>query len=237
MLENCGLKEGEHYVAQAGSGAGIPDYQVFDPCSKKILIIDSKMSWTKYEQAYKMEPGAERSKALKEHVASVKRHIDELEAADYPNTQKPLRDGYEILPITAMFVPCDAALAAALEEEPALVDYASKHGVALVSPLSLFGSMLLVSKSWSKYNAVKNSDKIVEQAKLLVTYVDRLFKGLETMGKALKDASAAYETVLGLAVTEPSGQCIKGPALKIIKLGGTPDKGVSSKTFKNYEET
>ena len=237
VLENCGLKEGVHYVAQTGSGSGIPDYQVFDPCSQKILIIGSKMSWTKYEQAYKMAPGAERTAALKEHVASVKRHIDELKKADYPNTQKPLREGYEILPITVMFVPCDAALAAALEEEPSLVDYASKNEVALVSPLSLYGSLLLVSKSWSKYNAVKNSDKIVEQAKLLVTYVDRLFKGMEAMGRGLNEASAAYETVLGLAVTEPTGQCVKGPALKILKLGGKPDKGVNSKTLKNALES
>ena len=95
----------------------------------------------------------------------------------------------------------------------------------------------MVSKSWSKYNAVKNSDKIVEQAKLLVTYVDRLFKGMEAMGKGLNEASAAYETVLGLAVTEPTGQCVKGPALKILKLGGKPDKGVNSKTLKNALES
>lgn len=233
VLENCGLKEGEHYVAQTGSGSGIPDYQVFDPCSKKILIIDSKMSWTKYEQAYKMEPGAARTEALREHVASVKRHIDELKKADYPNTQQPLREGYEIIPITAMFVPCDAALSAALEEDPSLVDYANKRDVALVSPLSLFGSLLLISKSWSRYNSVKNSDEIFEQAKLMVKYVDRFFKKFEAMGKGIQEVSNAYTDILGLAATEPSGQCIKGPALKIIKLGGTPDKGVSSKTLKN----
>ena len=104
VLENCGLKEGEHYLAQSGSGAGIPDYQIFDPGSAKILVIDSKMSWTKYEEAYRLPEGATRTEALKEHVQSVKRHIDELSAADYPHRQTPPRANYTYVPLTAMFV-------------------------------------------------------------------------------------------------------------------------------------
>ena len=232
VLENCGLKEGVHYVAQTGSGGGIPDYQVFDPCSKKILIIDSKMSWTKYEESYRMEPGPERNKALREHADSVRRHIDELYKADYPGRQEPLRAGYSFIPLTAMFVPCDAALAAAVEEAPELVDYAFKRHVALVSPLTLFGFFELVSIGWAKYNSDRNSSEIVAQAKLLVTYVDRLFVKLEALGKGLKDAGAAYEDAMKLAVTEPSGQCIKGPALKILKLDVKTDRALASKTLK-----
>lgn len=231
VLENCGLREGEHYIAQTGSGEGIPDYQVFDPGSGKVLVIDSKMSWTKYEEAYKTPEGPERTMALKEHVASVKRHVDELFKADYPNRQKPPRDGYQYIPLTAMFVPCDAALAAAIETEPGLVDYAFKKNVALVSPLTLFGFLLLVSRAWSKYNIDRNSSAIYEEAKKLVTYVDRLFRGLESMGSSLDSARDAYEKVLKLAAAEPSGQCIKGPALKILKLGGKPDRGVSSEAL------
>jgi len=231
VLENCGLREGTHYVAQTGTGEGIPDYQVFDPCTRKILIVDSKMSWTKYEQAYKMQPGAERTQALKEHVASVKRHIDELEKADYPSRQKPPRDGYSFIPLTAMFVPCDAALAVALEEEPGLVDYAFKKNVALVSPLTLFGFLQLVSRGWAKYDSDRNANEIVEQAKLMVTYVDRLFRELENMGNSLKSADEAYQKVFKLAVAEPSGQCIKGPALEVLKLGGKPRRVLKSKTL------
>lgn len=231
VLENCGLREGTHYVAQTGSGEGIPDYQVFDPCTRKVLIVDSKMSWTKYEQAYKMEPGAERTAALREHVASVKRHIDELEKADYPTKQKPLRDGYSFIPLTAMFVPCDAALAAALEEEPGLVDYAFKKNVALVSPLTLFGFLQLVSRGWAKYDSDRNANEIVEQAKLMVTYVDRLFRELENMGNSLRNADEAYRKVFRLAVAEPSGQCVKGPALEVLRLGGRPKKALKSKAL------
>lgn len=229
VLENCGLKEGEHYIAQSGSGSGIPDYQIFDPGSAKILIIDSKMSWTKYEEAYRLPEGAARAEALKEHIQSVKRHIDELFAADYPHKQVSPRAGYEYIPLTAMFVPCDAALAAALESDSALVDYAFKRNVALVSPLTLFGFLQLVSRAWSRYNIDRNTNAIYDEAKKLVSYVDRFFKELEGFGADLEKARGKYETLVRLAATEPSGQCIKGPALKILKLGAKPDKDLKSK--------
>lgn len=229
VLENCGLKEGEHYLAQTGSGAGIPDYQVFDPASSKILVIDSKMSWTKYEAAYRLPEGADRIAALKEHALSVKRHIDELSLADYPHRQTPPRSGYTYVPLTAMFVPCDAALAAALEVEPSLIDYAFKRNVALISPLTLLGFLQLVSRAWSRYNIDRNTNEIYDEAKKLVGYVDRLFRELEGLGEDLRKANDRYGAVLKLAAREPAGQCIKGPALRILKLGAKPDKDLKSK--------
>lgn len=237
VLENCGLKEGVHYLAQEGSGAGIPDYQVFDPGSAKVLIIDSKMSWTKYEEAYRLPEGAERAVALREHVASVKRHVDELFKADYPTRQRPPRDGYQYIPLTAMFVPCDAALAAAIEEEPGLVDYAFKRNVALVSPLTLFAFLQLVSRAWSKYNVDRSTNEIYDEARKLVGYVDRLFRNLEELGESLAKAQDRHAAVMQLAALEPSGQCLKGPAMKILKLGGRPDRGLKSKTLSLESQT
>jgi len=228
MLEDCGLRKGEHFLSQTGSGSGIPDYQVFDPCGKKILVIDAKMSWTKYEQAYAMPDGAARSSALKEHVASVKRHVDELASADYPHRQVSPRAGYEYVPLTAMFVPCDAALAAALAEDPSIVDYAFRRNVALVSPLTLFGFMLLVSRAWSRYNAERNSEEIFKQARLLVERVDKMFRHFEDVGMCLDKAREKHNAVMRLATTDVEGSCIKGPALKILKLGGSPERELKS---------
>lgn len=231
VLEDCGLKEGVGFFAQTGSGAGIPDYQVADPGTRKMLIIDSKMSWTRYEEAYRMPEGEERRKALQEHVASVKRHIDELKKADYPHTQLPPKPGYAYVPVTAMFVPSNAALEAALETEPGLVDYALKNDVALVSPLTLFGFLVLVSRSWSRYGIDRNSERIYEEAKKLVTYVDRTFRYLEDLGRHLGEAKAKFDDVMGLMALEPSGQCIKGPANAIIRLSERDATTLRSKTL------
>lgn len=228
LLVRCGLKEGEHFMSQTGNDGRIADCQVFDPGGGKILVIDSKMSWTKYEEAYRLEDGPERKAAMKAHVASVRKHIDELAEVDYPNHLRPPKPGYSYIPLTAMFVPCDAALAAALGEDPGLVGYAADRHIALVSPLTLYGFMLLVSRAWSKYNADRNSEEIFKQAKLLVERVDKLFDHLGKMGECLGKAKDQYDWVLKLANAEAEGQCIKGPAMKIMKLGGRPEKGVKS---------
>ena len=230
-LENCGLKKDEGYFLQTGSGGGIPDCQIADPASGKLLIVDAKMSWTKYEQAYRLPDGAERRAALKEHVASVKRHIDELAKADYPHRQTPPKSGYTYIPLTAMFVPCNAALESALDTEPALVDYALKRDVALVSPTTLFGFLILVSRAWSKFEIDRNSDRIYEEARKLVAYVDRFFKNLEELGEAINKSEEKYTAVFNLARLDPEGQCIKGPAEKIINLGARPEKELKSKTL------
>lgn len=231
VLEDCGLKEGVHYIAQAGSVAGIPDYQIFDPGGAKILVVDSKMSWTRYEQAYRMPEGEERRAALREHVKSVRNHIDELCKADYPNRLSPPRAGYSYVPLTAMFVPCDAALAAALESDPSIVDYACKRNIALVSPLTLFGFLILVSRAWSRYDIDRNTENIREEARKLVGYVDRLYRDLEETRDLLAKAAQKHEAAMRLAAAEPSGQCLKGPALRIISLGAKPEREFKSKAM------
>lgn len=228
ILEDCGLKRDEHFFAQRGSGKLIPDFQVLDPGSQKILVIDSKMSWTKYEEAYRLEDGPERKAALAEHVASVRKHINELAETNYPANLESPKKGYGYIPLTAMFVPSDAALKAALEEDPSLVDAALKKSIALVTPVTLFGFMQLVSRAWSNYNIDRNSLEIQNQAKLLVERVDKLFSALEDVGGAIEKARAKHEAVMKLASREAAGQCIKGPALKIIKLGGRPTKELKS---------
>lgn len=234
VLADCGLREGEHFVAQQGSGGGIPDFQVFDPGSHRILIIDSKMSWTKYEEAYRLEEGPARTAALREHVQSVKRHVDELARANYPETQTPLRAGYTFVPLTAMFVPCDAALAAAIREEPGLVDYAFKKNVALVTPLTLFGFLQLVSRAWAKYNADRNSEKIFEQAHLLIERLDGLFAHFEKVGDCLAKAQAEHASVMTLLAE--GGRSVKGPAYRILKLGGKDERKLKSVTLLAADE-
>ncbi|MBP5284861.1 MAG: DNA recombination protein RmuC [Kiritimatiellae bacterium] len=231
VLEDCGLEEGKHYLAQTGSGDYIPDYQIFDPGSSKILVVDSKMSWTKYEQAYRMPEGEERRAALREHAKSVRNHIDALCKTDYPNRLSPPRAGYSYVPLTAMFVPCDAALSAALESDPSIVDYACKRNIALVSPLTLFGFLILVSRAWSRYDIDRNTENIREEARKLVGYVDRLFRNLEDVGDLLAKATQKHEAAMQLAAKEPSGQCVKGPALKIISLGVKLERELKSKAL------
>ena len=231
VLAACGLVKGEHYIAQGGGTGNIPDYQVFDAANGKILVIDSKVSWKKYKEMSESADPSVREQALQEHVASIYAQIDNLSSKAYHKNPNPPRAGYEYLPFSAMFIPSDAALWEAVKRDPEIPKYAYGKNVVLVTPTSVFGFMKLVYEGWSQYATRQNQEKIVEQAKLLVERVDRLFKNLEEADSACGKAREKLEAAIKLASIEAEGQCIKGPAQKIVKLGAKPEKALKSQAL------
>ena len=229
LLADCGLVRDVHYIAQGGGTGNIPDYQVFDAASRKILVIDSKVSWKKYKEMSDSDDPAVRAAALAEHVESIRRQIDNLGGKRYHENPNPPREGFQYLPFSAMFVPSDAALWEAVKKDPTIPAYAYRKGVVLVTPTSLFGFMRLVHEGWSLYNTQKNQELIAHEANLVVERIDKLFKALEEADKAYLKAHEQLMQAMRLASAE--GQCVKGPALKIVKLREKAEKPLKSRTL------
>ena len=87
IFEASGLVKGREYIAQEsfreeGGLLKRPDFMVMLP-GNKAVIVDSKVSLTAYERYCALDEEAQRQSALREHVQSVRRHIDELQAKDY----------------------------------------------------------------------------------------------------------------------------------------------------------
>lgn len=229
ILAACDLVKDVHYIAQGGGTGNIPDYQVFDASSRRILVIDSKVSWKKFKEMSESADPAVRAAALREHIASIRSQIDVLSSKEYFKNPNPPRPGYEYLPFAAMFVPSDAALWEAVKADPSIPAYAYRRNVVLVTPTSVFGFMKLVHEGWALYSAKRNQEKIAAEAKLLVERVDRLFRALEEADAAAEKTREKLAAALKLASVEAEGQCIKGPALRIIRLGGAPEKPLKSR--------
>jgi len=227
VLEACGLVEGVHYLAQSGSDGKIPDCQVLDASTRKILVVDAKSSWKSYREMCGAADARARDAALAEHVRSVRTQIDALAKKEYHRSAPP-REGYEYVPLSAMFVPSDAALWTAVKSDPDIPNYAFSKGVALVTPTSLFGFLKLVMAGWAKYDVNRNADRIMEEAKKLVQRVDALLASIEDVGRNLDRARESQQSALRLANTEGSGQCVLGPARRILDYGVKLDKALRS---------
>ena len=149
LFERSGLVAGTHYDLQVGSrDEGRPDACVYDVRNHCEILIDSKMNIKDYIAACGLPDDAahkaERERFLKAHVARIKEQVDNLAAKDYANRVTP-KEGYTNLPLVAMFCPFDAVLEAALAIDPALVQYAYEKGIVLVTPLTVWGYLWLVS--------------------------------------------------------------------------------------------
>ena len=232
LLDSFGLQEGRHYLLQTGVQGKIPDALVIDHVGERILVVDSKMSWTNYAAACELKEGAQREAELKKHVQSVRAHIQELAKKDYPSLAAPAAfPDYKYVPLTAMFVPCEAALEAALQEDPSLVNFAFQERVVLVTPHTLLGFLLLVSRAWSQFQIERNTKEIIHEASLLVSRVDALFAALEQADRQLGASRESLSRALQLANTEGTGQSVKGPVNRIIKLGARAEKKLKSKSL------
>ena len=228
VLDDCGLVKDVHYVAQTGAGGNIPDFQVFDPSNRKILVIDAKVSFKKYKEMVDSSDPLARTAALSEHVASVRNQIDNLASKRYHETLTPPagREDYAYLPFSAMFIPSDAALWEAVKRDPEIPAYAFKKGVALVTPTALYGFMRLVHESWAFFSTEKNQEKIAHEAELVVERIDGLLRALEEADAECAKTQAKIAAAKKLACD--GGTCIRGPALKIVQLHGKLKKPLKS---------
>ena len=190
MLENSGLKRGEHYVIQEevrdeDNHRLRPDVVVRFPRERSV-VIDSKVSLTAYARYMAADNDAERDAALKEHVASVRKHVDELATKDY---SRVVQDsiGYVL-----MFIPNEASYIAAVQAQPELTNEAYRRGVLIVSPTNLLMALQLAYNLWQNEAREQNVEAIFKRAGDLYNKFSDFYSSFEDVGKKLTDATRAF---------------------------------------------
>lgn len=227
ILEQSGFQRGVHYDMQQGArDEGRPDASIYDALNRRIMLIDAKMNIKDYMYAHNLPNDevhrAERSRALKAHVASIRRQIDSLSGKNYAATVAPTRPGYENLPLVAMFCPFNAVLEAALGEDPALMQYAHEKNIVLVTPLTLWGYFWLISWGWKQQAVESRFEEIRRQGGEVLSALDAAVNDLVAMGDALEKANAAYAG-LRRRMTEDKGRMsVCRVAKKLMDCGVVP---------------
>lgn len=225
VLVRCGFVRGEDFVLQSGEDKKIPDCRVYDHLAKKIVVIDSKMSWKSYSDAFASDDPAVRDAALEDHVKSVRKQIDNLSGKRY-HEAKPDREGYSYAPFALLFMPSDGALVAALEKDASLLQYAADRNVYLTSPLNVFNLLRLLRTCIGNFDFAENLGKIALEARHVVERIDGMFAEFEELGGELKKAGSAYEKVMK-RLTEGSAEnksSVKASANRMIELSVKHDR-------------
>lgn len=199
ILENSGLIEGEqweHQVTLRDEKGGVaindetqramkPDVIVHFP-GKRDIIIDSKVSLKAYMAYLAAEDDVARSIAVKEHVASVRRHIDELAGKRY--------DKYNInsLDYVMLFIPNEPSYFMAMEADNALWNYAYKKGIVLISPSNLISTLFVVNSLWTRERQQRDVQKIVDTANSLYDKFVNFTENFRKIDTSLEKAHEAY---------------------------------------------
>lgn len=240
ILEHSGLTRDREYFVQEtlrdtegrivqpeGNKGGLrPDVLVRYP-NGGVMIIDSKVSLTAYSNYVAAVNDEERATFAKAHLASVRKHIDELGEKKYHHYLDTAPD------FVMLFIPNDPAYALALQETPTLWEYAYKKGVILINGTNLIAALRMAQDMWQRDRQVKNVEEIVRRAAALY---DKFCTYSETLLDAEKKLNAASESL-----SKAKGQLMTGRGNlidgldKLKEMGIAPSKNIPLSMRPNAE--
>ncbi|MAK99841.1 MAG: DNA recombination protein RmuC [Citromicrobium sp.] len=194
VLEQCGLAEHTDFHLEhsldTDEGRLRPDAIVNVPGQKK-LVIDAKVSLNAYQAAFEAEDEGERKRHLDLHAKSMRGHVQTLGSKGY---QSQFDDAPDYV---VMFVPGEHFVAAALEADPELWDFAFRNKVLLATPTNLVAIARTVAQVWRQDTIAREA---VEIGKAGAELYDRLAIAAEHMkrvGGGLETAVSNYNKFVG----------------------------------------
>ncbi|XLX39327.1 DNA recombination protein RmuC [Ectopseudomonas mendocina] len=191
VLEHAGLEKGREYQTQVSlKGAGgerfQPDVLIRLPGDKQV-IVDAKVSLSAYQQYVSAVDEPIRQQALKQHLISLRSHLKGLSGKDYQRLE-----GLHSLDFVLLFVPIEAAFAAALQAEPDLFQEAFEQQVVIVSPTTLLATLRVIDSLWRQERQGQNAREIAERAGQLYDKFVAFVADLDEMGNRLQQLDKAY---------------------------------------------
>jgi len=191
VLEHAGLEKGREYQTQVSlrsmEGERFqPDALIHLPGGRQV-VVDAKVSLNAWQQLTGTADENERQVLQKQLVASLKKHIKGLGAKDYQRLS-----GLQSLDFVLIFVPIEAAFAAALQVEPGLLLEAFQQQIIIVSPTTLLATLRLIDSLWRQEKQSQNAREIAEAAGSLYDKFVGLLADLDDIGKQLEKLDESY---------------------------------------------
>lgn len=195
LVESAGLLNRVDFFLQesidADGTARRPDMVLRLPGGKSIAV-DAKVPYNSYIEASAIpstatgEEEARRASLLADHARRVKTHVDEL-------AKKSYFSGLDSSPeFTIAFIPNEPLLAAALEKDPALLEYAFSKRIALASPVSFWAVLKTIAFTWQQEVLTDEAKMLFDLSKELYARVAKLAEHADTLGGAIERSVKAY---------------------------------------------
>lgn len=197
LVELAGLIKHADFSEQAtiatDGGAGRADMVINLPGGKS-LAIDSKVPFNSYQEASAIselatgEELSRRKRLIEEHVKAVRKHIDDLGSKAYWTGLGSSPD------FVVCFVPSESLLSAALEADPAILEYAFKKNVALASPVSLFSVLKTINYIWRQNADESQVRAMIKLGRELYERVGKVAQVADKLGRSINTTVRDYNS-------------------------------------------
>ncbi|MFH6944565.1 DNA recombination protein RmuC [Flavobacterium sp. FlaQc-50] len=223
VLEKSGLEKGREYEVQqsftTAEGARVyPDVVINLPDGKK-MIVDSKVSLVAYERWINEESEILKIEFLKEHINSIRRHVDQLGGKNYHELYQIESPDFVLL-----FIPIEPAFAIALNEDPTLYNKAFDRNIVIVTPSTLLATLRTIDSMWTNQKQQENAFEIARQAGALYDKFEGFVSDLVRIGNKIKDTKTEYDSAMNKLV-DGKGNLITSVE-KLKKMGAKAKKAL-----------
>lgn len=189
VLEQCGLSQHTDFELEHSldteDGRLRPDAIVHVPGQKK-LVIDAKVSLNAYQAAFEASDEGERKRHLDLHARSMRGHVQALGTKGYQSQFAEAPD------YVVMFVPGEHFVAAALEQDPELWDFAFRNKVLLATPTNLVAIARTVAMVWKQDQLAREAVEIGRMGGEIYERIAVAAEHLKKVGSGLEGAVNNY---------------------------------------------
>jgi DNA recombination protein RmuC len=192
MVEYCDFETQVSMNAEGNSRR--PDLVVRIPGGRS-FVVDAKVPLSAYLEAVDTDDDTQRQQKLKQHASQLRTHMQGLASKAYFQlfTETP--------EFVIAFVPGESFLAAALSQDPGLLEWGMENRVLLSTPTTLISLLKTASYGWRQEKIAENARQIsdlgkemFERLRVFTGHFQGIRKGLEATLRSYNDAAGSLES-------------------------------------------
>ncbi|ACU02241.1 protein of unknown function DUF195 [Pedobacter heparinus DSM 2366] len=226
VLERSGLTKDREYRIQSSlsssEGSRMQPDVIIDLPDDKHIIVDAKVSLVAYERLVTADKDEEKEIQLKQHLISIKTHIQGLSGKNYQELYQINSPDFVLL-----FIPIESSFGIAVQQDAELFNYAWDRKVVLVSPSTLLATLRTIASIWKQERQNRN---VLEIARLSGSMYDKFvgfLTDMESIGRNIKLSQDAYDKAINKLSTGTGN--LSNTSEKIKKLGAKATKQIDTK--------
>jgi DNA recombination protein RmuC len=191
LVELCGMEKNVDFSEQESTQSGNRPDMVVRLAGRGIVPVDSKVPLDAFLKAMESENEDARKELLVQHAQAMRSRVREL-------SQRAYWDQFETAPeVVVMFVPVEASLSAAFQNDRDLFEYAFQNKVLVTSPIALFALLKAIAFGWQQQQVTENAAQIAAQGKTVYERVMMFVDHLAGVGKSLDSSVKKYNEAIG----------------------------------------
>lgn len=221
-LNFANLKENVHYTKQFSQGATKPDFIIYLP-ENKHLIIDSKVILKNYLEYRETETECDKKAFLNDLTTC----INQLGNKHYEQIENTHQAGFIL-----MYIPIESCVNLVYTDPDfrKILELANAHNIIITGTSSIIVTLRLVANLWTTKNSYDNVKNIIETGEKLYNNIATHAQNLLTIQSAIENASKSINSEINRFKEKNNGSIFK-EAEKLHEFGIEAKNTKSGKKF------